>query len=140
MRLDETSQSSQQPETQGVVQGETSEPASPPGVFPMQRAGFFSALRLALLRAKHSRWLLLLLALGIVLADILICTVPLYNTLVSNVQLQSAIASSAGVKSNSQVSVQTSTVDRDLQEQAGAIIQKTRRQYLGGVSQPTPST
>ena len=131
MRLDEASQSNQQPDT--------SELAPPLITLPMRRAGFFSTARLALLRASHTRWLLLVVALGILLADILICAVPLYNTLVSNVQLQNAIANSAGVKSNMQVSVQTTTVNRDLQQQADAIIRKTQRQYLGAVSRPTPT-
>src|SRR6185312_2014140 len=132
MRLDEASQSGQQPET--------SELAPPTAALPTRQAGFSSTVRLALLRASHTRWLLLVVALGILLADILICTVPLYNTLVSNVQLQNAIANSAGVKSNMQVSVQTTTVNRTLQDQADAIIRKTERQYLGSVSRPTPST
>ena len=73
MRLDETSQSSQQAE----AQGEVLDPSSPARVLAMQRAGVFSTLRLALLRTSHSRWLLLVVALGILLANILICTVPL---------------------------------------------------------------
>ncbi|HET9981678.1 MAG TPA: FtsX-like permease family protein, partial [Ktedonobacterales bacterium] len=132
MRLDEASQSGQQPETPEL--------APPTAALLTRQAGFSSTVRLALLRASHTRWLLLVVALGILLADILICTVPLYNTLVSNVQLQNAIANSAGVKSNMQVSVQTTTVNRTLQDQADAIIRKTERQYLGSVSRPTPST
>ena len=147
MRLDATADSGQPPESSEPSElsapselSELSEPSSLTTALAAPRAGFFSTVRLALLRASQSCWLLLVVALGILVADVLICTVPLYNTLVSNVQLQNAIATSAGVKSNMQVSVQTSTVNQSLQDQADAIIRKTQRQYLGGVSKPTPMT
>ena len=72
MRLDETSQSSQQAE----AQGEVLDPSSPARVLAMQRAGVFSTLRLALLRTSHSRWLLLVVALGILAPDALLYLAP----------------------------------------------------------------
>src|SRR6185437_1201181 len=110
MRLDEASRSGQR--TAAPVR------TAPGTAWKTGRAGFFSSARLALLRAAHSRWLLLVVALGILVADVLICTVPLYNTLVSDAQLQNAILSAETPTRNMQVSIRTDTVNQDAQNQA----------------------
>src|SRR5512146_2467880 len=88
-----------------------------------RRAGFFSASQLALLRAARSRWLLLIVALGILVADVLICTVPLYNPLVSGVQLQNAITRADVVQRNVQVSVRSTGVNRSVSQRIVSEVQ-----------------
>jgi ABC-type antimicrobial peptide transport system permease subunit len=105
-----------------------------------RRAGFFSAARLALLRAAHTRWLLLVVAIGILVADVLICTVPLYNTLVSDVQLQNAITSSDSLARNMQVAVRSQAISRSVQQEADSEVRREADRYLTSFSAPKPTT
>ena len=132
MRLDEASRSGQRMENR-------TRSAPQNGAWRSRRAGFFSSARLALLRASHSRWLLLVVALGILVADVLICTVPLYNTLVSDAQLRNAILNAETPKRNMQVSVQTPTIDEAAQHQADEAVRSDATSYLSSFSQPHPN-
>ena len=132
MRLDEASRTGQRTGTPPMRAPTTT-------AWRTGRAGFFSSARLALLRASHSRWLLLVVALGILVADILICTVPLYSTLVSDAQLQSAIQSAETPVRNMQVSVRTDRVERDRQDQAAQAVAADAHTYLSSFSQPHPT-
>ena len=132
MRLDEASRSGQQTESPSAL---------PPGVaWQARRAGFFSAARLALLRAAHTRWLLLVVALGILVADVLICTVPLYNTLVSDVQLQNTLASADSLARNMQISIRSDTISQQLNQQLDLSVQNEAKGYLTPFSTPHPTT
>ncbi|HKT40177.1 MAG TPA: hypothetical protein VJR48_17530, partial [Ktedonobacterales bacterium] len=131
MRLDEASRSGQQTESPSAL---------PPGVaWRTRRAGFFSAARLALLRAAHTRWLLLVVALGILVADVLICTVPLYNTLVSDVQLQNTLASADSLQRNMQISIRSDTISQQLNQQLDLSVQNEAKGYLTPFSTPHPT-
>jgi hypothetical protein len=132
MRPDETSHSSEQKDMRAAVPTSSS--------WRRQRAGFFSAARLAMLRASRTRWLLLIVALGIVVADVLICTVPLYNTLVSNLQLQNAITHSNLAQRNMQVSVGIPEINRSLSQQIAQKVQGQADQYFSGFTTPQPLT
>ena len=132
MRLDEASRTGQRTGTPPMRAPTTT-------AWRTGRAGFFSSARLALLRASHSRWLLLVVALGILVADILICTVPLYSTLVSDAQLQSAIQSAETPVRNMQISVRTDRVERDRQDQAAQAVAADAHTYLSSFSQPHPT-
>lgn len=132
MRLDEASRSSQR------TNGPISLPAG--GAWRARRAGFFSAARLAMMRAAHSRWLLLVVALGILVADVLICTVPLYNTLVSDIQLQNAMTGSDTLARNMQVSVRSETISPAVQQQAAAEVQQQADRYLTAFSAAHPTS
>ena len=132
MRLDEASQSSQRTDMPSVLPADTR--------WRARRAGFFSAARLAMLRAAHTRWLLLVVAIGILVADVLICTVPLYNTLVSDVQLQSAITSADTLARNMQVSVRSQAISRDVQQEADSEVRQEADRYLTSFSVPKPTT
>jgi ABC-type antimicrobial peptide transport system permease subunit len=101
-----------------------------------RRAGFFSAARLSLLRATHSRWLLLIIALGILVAVVLICTVPLYNTLVSDLQLQNAITRADLVQRNMQVSVRSTGVNQSVGQQIASEVQSEADHYLTRFTAP----
>ncbi len=63
-------------------------------------AGPASPVRLALKRLGRARALLALLTLGMLVAAVIACTIPLYNVLVSNVQLQHTLAASAPAAHN----------------------------------------
>ena len=67
------------------------------GDSPPPRGGIapLAALRLAFWRLGRSFRLLLAVGLGILVAVVLICTVPLYSSLVSNVELQRQLSASA---------------------------------------------
>ncbi|MGE5333198.1 MAG: FtsX-like permease family protein, partial [Nitrososphaerota archaeon] len=105
-----------------------------------RRAGALSAVRLALVRMARSRWLLVVVALGILVADILICTVPLYNTLVSYLQLQNAMTRSDSLQRNMQIDVNTSSVNRPLSDQIAREVQGQADRYLTSFSAPRPMT
>lgn len=105
-----------------------------------RRAGFFSAAQLAWLRTARSRWLLLIVALGILVADVLICTVPLYNTLVSDVQLQNAITRADVVQRNVQVSVRSTGVNRSVSQRIAREVQTEADHYLSHFIAPHPTT
>jgi putative ABC transport system permease protein len=105
----------------------------------MTRAGLFSAARLAMLRAAHARWLLLVVAIGILVADILICTVPLYNTLVSDIQLRSAITSADPLASNMQVAIRTDGISSSLDSKIATGVQSLANDYINGFSTNHPT-
>ncbi|HEY1387736.1 MAG TPA: FtsX-like permease family protein [Ktedonobacterales bacterium] len=102
-------------------------------------AGVFSAVRLALLRVSHTRWLLLVVAIGILVADVLISTVPLYNTIVPNMQLQNAMARSDTLQRNMQVVMSTSIVNRARSEGISHAVQSLADSYLAPFSAPHPT-
>src|SRR6185437_5975761 len=102
-------------------------------------AGIFSAARLALLRASHTRWLLLVVAIGILVADVLISTVPLYNTIVPNIELQNAMARADSLQSNMQVIVSTPAVDRLNSEGIARNVQDLADHDLASFSTPHPT-
>ncbi|HEX6799765.1 MAG TPA: FtsX-like permease family protein [Ktedonobacterales bacterium] len=68
-------------------------------------AGPLSPLALARLRLMRGWRLLLFAGLGILVAVVLICSVPLYATLVGNVQLQHALATAAPTDTNVEIEV-----------------------------------
>ena len=131
MRLDEASRSSQRTDMPSALPADTN--------WRARRAGFFSAARLALLRAAHTRWLLLVVAIGILVADVLICTVPLYNTLVSDIQLQNAITSSDSLARNMQVAVRSQAISRSVQQEADSEVRQEADRYLTSFSAPKPT-
>jgi len=128
MRADETSRSHERP---AIV------PTS--SAWQRRRAGFFSTVRLAMLRASHTRWLLLVVALGIIVADVLICTVPLYNTLVSDLQLQNAMTRADVVQRNVQVAVRSTGVNQTAGRKIASEVQSTADQYLTHFTAPHPT-
>src|SRR5690242_12319039 len=67
------------------------------------RPGPLSSLRIALYRLGRGWKLLLGVGAGILIAVILICTVPLYDALVAGIQLQRALATSSPQDRNLQV-------------------------------------
>jgi hypothetical protein len=93
-----------------------------------------------MLRASRTRWLLLVVALGILVADILICTVPLYNTLVSDFQLRNTITRSNAEQRTMQVSVGANSVNRTVSQQIARGVQAQADRYLTHFTAPHPLT
>jgi hypothetical protein len=75
-----------QTETAALEEDESQQRGDP--IRPHRFASPFSSLWLALWRLRQSVRLLLAVGFGILIAVVLICTVPLYANLVTNVQLQ----------------------------------------------------
>ena len=82
--------------------------------------------------------LLLAVGVGILVAVVLICTVPLYNTLVANIQLQRAINTGDPTVRNVQPTVSSSQISTDLREKANATVSSLAGQYLKGFTAPKP--
>ncbi|HEX5546978.1 MAG TPA: hypothetical protein VFX24_06165, partial [Ktedonobacterales bacterium] len=139
MRLDEASRHGRPGSEPSDLWSGVSEAGSSNAAWRTGRAGIFSAVRLALLRASHTRWLLLVVAIGILVADVLISTVPLYNTIVPNIQLQNAMARADSLQSNMQVIMSTPTVDRALNDQVSRSVQYLADSYLAPFSAPHPT-
>lgn len=100
------------------------------------RASVFSAVRLALLRLSHGRALLAAVALGMLVSVTLICTVPLFNSLIVDTQLQQYINTKDPAKHNIQAIVTTSQISQATRQQANALIPRLRQQYLAGFTAP----
>lgn len=98
----------------------------------MKRSGPFSSVRLAIMRLLRSWELLAAVALGILVAVVLICTVPLYNTLVADLQLQRAINAQGAQSRNVEAQAQSDTVDASLRAQSAGVVSGLAQRYLHG--------
>jgi putative ABC transport system permease protein len=132
MRLDEARRSRGQATTPSVLPTNSA--------WRMRRAGVFSSARLAMARAAHSRWLLFIVALGILVADILICTVPLYNTLVADAQLQNTLADNESLARNLQIVIRSQPVSAARSQDVDTQLRNQADQYLRSFSLPQPTS
>jgi len=95
-----------------------------------------SVVRLAGMRLTHQWRLLLAVALGILVAVVLICTVPLYNTLVADVELQRVLSIAQPAERNIDASVQSQRVNAAAGAAAQAQVLALGRKYLAGFTAP----
>src|SRR5260370_31030989 len=102
----------------------------------MQRAGFLSSARLAVMRLARGRALLLMVARGIAVAVVLVCTVPLYTTLVGDVQLQRALQQSSIPDRNVQAQIQSDHIAPDIPTSARPAVAALAHQYLASFVAP----
>lgn len=100
------------------------------------RASAFSAVRLALLRLAHGRALLAAVALGMLVSVTLICTVPLFNALIIDTQLQQDVNTKDPADRNIQAMVTASQVSQQMRQQTTALLPRLRQQYLSGFTAP----
>lgn len=100
-------------------------------------AGLRSTVRLALKRLVRARALLSLLALGMLVATVVACTVPLYNALVGNIQLQHTLTASAPAEHNLDAFARYDYPFRDQVGLDGAV-RHFAVQDAGGITSPTP--
>ncbi|HEX6121566.1 MAG TPA: hypothetical protein VFY89_00325, partial [Ktedonobacterales bacterium] len=91
------------------------------------------------MRLSRSKALLLTVALGILVAVVLVCSVPLYNALVANIQLQRAINTGGPVARNIEVHLGSETIDSSLQAKADPLMQTLSQRYLGSFTESTPT-
>jgi ABC-type lipoprotein release transport system permease subunit len=92
---------------------ETAAPQTTEAPWSEGRSVPLASLRLGLRRALRGWRLLLALGLGMLVTVVLICVVPLYTTLVPNVELQHILATSPSVETNFefQIAIQPYTTD-----------------------------
>ena len=103
-----------------------------------RRPGLASLARLAWMRLARSRALLLAVALGMLVAVVLISTVPLYTALVANLQLQRALHSDVQ-STDTDVRVQGSTVDSTRSAKVDGRVRALAGTYLTHIADPTPN-
>jgi putative ABC transport system permease protein len=100
------------------------------------QASLFSAAVLASRRLRSGFRLLLAVGVGIFVAVVLICSVPLYNALISNVQLQASINSNGPVGRNVEIQVASTPFSARLRSQESSQVGPLAAQYLGDFTQP----
>ena len=110
-----------------------------PGFSRARGASPFSPIRLAFLRLTRGWQLLLAVALGMLVAIVLICTVPLYDTLIANVQLQRVVHDAGSLRRNMEVRAQSDTVSAATRNSLDSMVSSLGQRYLTPYVQP-PST
>jgi putative ABC transport system permease protein len=82
---------------------------------------------------------LLAVGIGILVAVVLVCTVPLYISLVSNVQLQRAIHASAPSARNIQATADSDNASATQRDAANATVTSLAQRYLSSFTTATPT-
>ncbi len=95
-----------------------------------------AAGRLARTRLRRGWRLLLGVGLGILVAVMLTCTVPLYDNLVANIQIQATINSAAPVERDVEVLGLTRRFSADSVSTANASVLPLGKRYLASFTQP----
>ena len=90
----------------------------------------FSPMRLAFLRFTRSWRLLLAVTLGMLVAIVLICTVPLYDSLIANVQLQRVLHDAGPLKLNMEVQTQSDSVSSTTRSSSDDTVSSLSQRYL----------
>lgn len=90
----------------------------------------FSPLRLALLRFTRSWRLSLAVALGMLVAIVLICTVPLYDALIANVRLQQVLHDAGPLSRNVEVRAQSDSVTAAVRSSVEGTVSSLGQRYL----------
>lgn len=101
-----------------------------------RRPSPFSAARLARMRLGSGWQLLFAVGIGILVAVVLIATVPLYSSLVANVQLQATINQQGSIGRNVEIQVSGSSFTDTLAGQEDQLVRGYARQYLANISHP----
>lgn len=137
MRLEEA----RQPQTARSVGSRAGSQRRGRGAGPWRgsRASAFSAVRLAILRLTHGRALLAAVALGMLVAVTLICTVPLFNSLIVDTQLQQYVNTNDPAQRNIQATVSTAQISQALRQQTTALAPQLRQRYLAAFTEAAPT-
>jgi ABC-type lipoprotein release transport system permease subunit len=127
----------------GVGPGSAGGPRPPSnarqGLWQGRRASLFSAGRIALTRIGGGWRLLIGVGIGILVAVVLITTVPLYDTLMTNVQLQATLAGQNGPQRNVEIIANTSSFSASLSASADSRVRADGAHYLGGFTAAQPT-
>ncbi|HEU5344166.1 MAG TPA: FtsX-like permease family protein [Ktedonobacterales bacterium] len=137
MRLEAARQ--QQNPPSGAPRSEASRGGRGANPWRGSRASAFSAVRLALLRLTHGRALLAAVALGMLVAVTLICTVPLFNSLIVDTQLQQDVNTTDPAERNVQAVVTSDGVTQKMRAQTIKLIPQLGQQYLSSFVGPDPT-
>lgn len=92
--------------------------------------GAFSALRLAFYRLTRGWRLLAGVLGGILVAVILLCTIPLYDSLVAGVQLQKALVANSPQARNVQIQLSNDHIATAFRDEADPSVRALGQQYL----------
>ena len=126
-------------EASGDRSKRTSNDSRTSATWKRKRSSFSSSGRLAGMRLAHGWTLLLAVAVGILVAIVLICTVPLYNTLVSNVQLQQALASAGPIGRNISATVESDHITTALRTSSDSEVRSLAQSSFSAYTSPQPS-
>ncbi len=136
MRLEEANQQTQP--RAAAVRARGSGGQGPGSPWRGNRASMFSSVRLAIARLSHGRALLAAVGVGMLVAVTLICTVPLFNALIIDTQLQQAINTGDPADRNVQVYT-NSYVSESARHDAQSRVPQLAQQYLSGFTSATPT-
>lgn len=138
MRLEEANQQTQ-PRLAAIQAGRAGRGGQAPGSpWRGNRASAFSSARLALARLSHGRALLAAVALGMLVAVTLICTVPLFNALIIDTQLQQEINTGDPADRNIQTYI-NSYVSNTARQDAQSKVPQLGQRYLGSFTNGSPT-
>ncbi|GEM_PF-761343 len=124
------------PNKRGGTRNTRGRQRSPAPFWRGRRAGVLSATRLALMRLSRNSGLLALIALGVLVADILICIVPVYTGLVTNLQLQSTLSANDPVARNVETVVTSGQVSASVTQFADSAVRRIGAQQIGSFTSP----
>lgn len=110
-----------------------------PGFIRTRGASPFSPLRLAFLRFTRSWRLLLAVTLGMLVAIVLICTVPLYDSLIANVQLQRVLNDAGSLQRNMEVRTQSDSVSAAARSSLDDSVSALSQRYLSPYVERAPT-
>ncbi|HUY76738.1 MAG TPA: FtsX-like permease family protein [Ktedonobacterales bacterium] len=108
-------------------------------VWRSKRAGVLSSAKLAALRFVRNGWLLALIALGVLVADTLICVVPLYNSLVTDIQLQTSLSATDPAAHNVEAQLVSGEVSSSASASTNTSVTTFGRQYLASFTSSATS-
>lgn len=104
-------------------------------------AGVFSPVTIARLRTRWSRVpLLSLTGLGMLLAVVLICLVPLFTSLISTIQIEYAVNSAAATDRNVEIQVKVPQYDASILARVASDEQAVAQRSLSRFVQPQATT
>lgn len=100
------------------------------------RASLFSAARLARLHLARGWRMLLAVGVGILVAVVLICTVPLYSLLIGNVQLQATLNGEEPIARDVELQVPGTPLTADVADRADTIVRPIAARSLAAYTEP----
>ncbi len=109
------------------------------GLTAGRRAGVFSPVRLAVLRLSRGWALLLAVALGISVAIVLICAVPLYTAFVGDIQLQKSLSEISPTDLNLQAQAQSSQIALASHDSVSSQVERLAQTYVDGFVARSPT-
>ncbi len=114
----------------GRLQPGGSKKSKRPDAWRVRNGTVLSSIRLAVMRLSRGWKLLVVVGVGILVAVVLICTVPLYDSLVANIQLQRAINTGDPTVTNLQPTVHSGQISVQARDQANRVVSGLGDRYF----------